>query len=214
MKPEVKAEVKRQEILKAVKTVLEDSTLSNQQELTAEELDKLSEAIISNFVEITPPVEPKRQLDPNSRKIEIEPGGREGGISKKPGNIKLDLRKALCTGIEVILTGAGVASCPWLVPLAALFILDKLDALLKAEIKERHAMVLWAIANYMDSGHWLIEDSLVLEVVNKEAVKYNRPEFTQSELVSILEKLEQMGCIKKLEENKWWLREEVEIIYR
>lgn len=142
----------------------------------------------------------------------IKPGGVGGGRSLKPGNIWLNWKKLLIVGSESILTIAGAASVPWLIPLAGLVVWNKVWSLLTIEIDERHAAVIWTLWKNRDKED-RIEHDKILNLVNEELIKYNRLPMDEKELNNILSDLEKMECIEKDEKNKWWLREWVKTVY-
>jgi len=144
--------------------------------------------------------------------LTIRSGGLGGGSSTKPGNIWLNWRKLLVDGSESILTVIGALAEPWLISLAGLVVWNKIWSMVTVEISERHAVVIWTMWLYRDSEN-CIEDQLILDLVNKELLKYNRPEMNRQELNMILEDLKKMECIEETEENKWWLREWVKVVY-
>jgi len=84
--------------------------------------------------------------------------------------------------------------------------------MLTIEITERHAVVIWTMWLNRDSEN-CIEGQLILDLVNKELSKYNRPQMNQQELDMVLKDLKKMECIEETEGNKWWLREWVKVVY-
>lgn len=138
--------------------------------------------------------------------------GLGGGSSTKPGNIWLNWKKLLVAGSESILTFIGAVAVPWLIPLAGLVVWNKIWSMLTIEISERHAVVIWTMWLNKDSEN-CIEHRLILNLVNQELLKYNRPQMNQQELDEVLKDLEKMECIEKTEGNKWWLREWVKVVY-
>jgi hypothetical protein len=199
MKLEERAEEKRKELTDIVKDVIQNYDIQNKEKIASE--------IINHFVNITPP-----EMEESWYFITIREGGLGGGSSTKPGNIWLNWRKLLVAGSESILTFIGAVAVPWLIPLAGLVVWNKIWSMLTIEISERHAVVIWTMWLNKDSEN-CIEHRLILNLVNQELLKYNRPQMNQQELDEVLKDLEKMECIEKTEGNKWWLREWVKVVY-
>jgi hypothetical protein len=199
MKLEKRAEEKRKELTDIVKDVIQNYDIQNK--------EKISSGIINHFLNVTPP-----EMELRIEFLTIRSGGLGGGSSTKPGNIWLNWRKLLVDGSESILTVIGALAVPWLISLAGLVVWNKIWSMVTVEISERHAVVIWTMWLYRDSEN-CIEDQLILDLVNKELLKYNRPEMNRQELNMILEDLKKMECIEETEENKWWLREWVKVVY-
>jgi len=198
VKLEERVEAKRREIIKIVKNTIAPH-FSNP--------DQLSIKIIDHFCEITPP-----EIDTTIYLLTIKPGGLGGARSSKLGNIRLNWKKLLIDGSEIILTISGAVVSPWLIPLAGLVVWNKVWSLLSIDIDERHAAVIWTMWKNRDDEN-CIENDKVLDLVNKELSEYNRPKMTEKELKDILKDLEEMECIERTEKNKWWLREWVKTTY-
>ncbi|MBC7129302.1 MAG: hypothetical protein H5T45_06200 [Thermoplasmatales archaeon] len=198
MKLEERAEEKRKELTDIVKGVIQNYDIQNKEEI--------SSGIINHFLKITPP-----EMELRMELIIIRQGGVGGGRSTKPGNIWLNWRKLLVEGSESILTVAGAIAVPWLIPLAGLVVWNKICSMLTIEITERHAVVIWTMWLNKDSEN-CIKGDVILNLVNKELSKYNRPKMNRRELHRILKDLKEMKCIEE-EGNKWWLREWVKVFY-
>lgn len=198
MNTEEQVESKMEELREVIKSLVYNHT-SNAGEF--------SERLIESFCVIKPP-EIAMTLD----FITMKPGGIGGGRSSKRGNIRLNWRKLIVDGSESILTITGAASIPWLIPLAGLVVWNKVWSLLSIEISERHAAVIWIMWNNRDGDNH-VQGNKILDLVNEEVLKYNRPMMDEMELKVILKDLEKMHCIKKTDGNKWWLREWVKAVY-
>jgi len=118
----------------------------------------------------------------------------------------------LVDGSESILTVAGAVAVPWLIPLAGLVVWNKIWSVLTVEITERHAVVIWTMWLNKDPEN-CVKGQAILNLVNKELSKYNRPKMNRRELNMVLEDLKKMECIEETEGNKWWLREWVKVDY-
>ena len=201
MKLEREAEKKREELQNIIKSSF------SQFNIYIENIHDISQKIIEKFTDITPP-----EIDITIHLITMEHWSR-GARSSKPGNIWLNWRKLLIDGAESILTITGAAIVPWLIPLAGLIVWNKVWSLLNIEIDERHAVVIWVMWRNRDKEN-CIKEREILDAVNDELKKYNRPEMSPKELEDILKDLEKMECIEKIQdENKWWLREWVKVAY-
>jgi len=200
MKLEERAKEKRKELTDIVKDVIQNYDIQNKEKIASE--------IIDHFLNITPP-----KMELRMEILTLKQGGVGGGSSTKPGNIWLNWRKLLVDGSESILTFIGAVAVPWLIPFAGLVVWNKIWSMLTIEITERHSVVIWTMWLNRDSEN-CIEDQLILDLVNKELSKYNRPQMNQQELDMLLKDLEKMKCIEKTEGNKWWLREWVKVVYQ
>ena len=201
MKLEEKAEEKRKELLKSVQDSIKMPSLSDQN------CAKISEQIINNFTDITPP-----EIEISFDLVIMRKGGMGGGRSNKPGNILLNWKKLLVNGSESILTIVGANAVPWLIPLAALIVWDKIYSASTIEISERHATLIWTLWKNCDEKK-CIEYKLIKDLVNWELGRYNRPKLEQKELDMLLKDLEKIECIEETDENKWWLREWVKVTF-
>jgi hypothetical protein len=199
VKLEERAKEKRKELTDIVKDVIQSYDIQNKEKIASE--------IIDHFLNITPP-----EMELRMEILTLKQGGVGGGSSTKPGNIWLNWRKLLVEGSESILTFIGAVAVPWLIPFAGLVVWNKIWSMLTIEITERHSVVIWTMWLNRDSEN-CIEGQLILDLVNKELSKYNRPQMNQQELDMLLKDLEKMKCIEKTEGNKWWLREWVKVVY-
>lgn len=198
MRPEERAEEKKQELLEIVKSSV-TPYISN--------AEQISKRIIDHFCIITPP-----EIDTRMELVTMRPGGMGGGRSLKPGNIWLNWRRLLIDGAESILTVVGAISIPWLIPLAGLVVWNKVWSSSSIEIDERHAVIIWAMWNNRDEEN-CIEIDKISDLVNEELRRYNRPMMNEEELNNMLKDLEKIECIKKTDGNKRWLREWVKAVY-
>ena len=207
MKIEKRAKGKREEITEIVKGVIHDYAIESGEEVTNSKVEEISSGIINHFVDITAP-----EVESKSDLLMIRRDVMGGGTSMKPGNIYLNWKKLFVDGSEAILTIAGTIALPWLIPLAGLVVLKKIQSILSVQITESQAAVIHTIWANRDTEN-SIKSEIVLDLVNLELSEYNRPEMSQKELNMILMDLEKMKCIEKINENKLWLREEVKVDY-
>lgn len=139
-------------------------------------------------------------------------GGIGGGESTKLANVCLNWRRLLIEGSESILAIAGANASPWLIPFAGLIVWNKIWSIFTIQITERHAVVIWTMWINVDTKK-CIEKDIILDLVNTELLKYNRPRMNREELDMILRDLVKMDCIEYTESTKLWLRESVNVAY-
>lgn len=179
--------------------------------LGVESSDRVATEVIRNFVTVTPPEQPRVEL----RAIVMDMGGREGGVSTKPGNILLSMRKLVTILAGGVLTIATSLEAPWIAVLAALVVWDSVWSGLQVELTEREAAIIWTMWLNRD-GENTIPDSSLLALVNGELSKYGRASLSHQQLADSLDRLKKIGCIKKSIKDCscWWLQEWVSIDYR
>lgn len=199
MKLEEKSEEKKKELLKSVQDSIKIPSLSDQN------CTEISEQIINYFTNITP-----SEIEVSYSFLTTSKGGLGGGTSIKPGNILLNWKKLLVDGSESILVIFGAIAAPWLIPLAALVVWDKIYSMSTIEISERHAILINTLWKNCDEEK-CIEYKSIKDLVNWELSRYNRSKLEQKELDMLLKDLEKMKCIEETDENKWWLREWVKV---
>ncbi len=184
-----------------------------ERELTAlisSEIPSLSEEdsnlIIEKFCKIEEPefIFP----EPESRMVFFTTGPNENEVSTiKPGNIVLNMKKLLLDSSEIVLTIAGVAATPYLIPLAALIIWNKVWSNIKIDSGENQAiviMLMWENRNVQDNT---IEESNAYSLFNQYLKTKNRNGLVIEDFRRVLTDLEKMKCIAKKDLTRWWLRE-------
>jgi len=129
------------------------------------------------------------------------------GRSIKPGNITLNMRRLLVDSAEIGLTVAGVISTPYLIPLAALIVWNKVWSNLKVDLDENHAMTIKLMWENCDTERNWIEEKKAYRLLNEYRASRNRTKIIFEEFKIILAELESMKCIEKTGANNWWLRE-------
>jgi hypothetical protein len=207
LKQDDRADEKRKEIVEIVKNVIINNVNHDVQENAHFNIQEISSRITDSFVQITPP-----EYEVSFELVTLRSGGVGGGSRTKPGNIFLNWRKLPVVSSDIILIASSLNS-HWLVPFAALVVWDRIWSLASIEITERDAVVIWNMWKNKDIDDYIKAED-VLKLVNKELSSYGRSEMMQQELEMILNNLESMKCIEKVEENKWWLREWVRIAYK
>ena len=164
---------------------------------------KVGEFILEHFIFV----------DRNESKknvIHISDKGMGGGISKKITNISLNWKKLIIDGSESIITIFGVSVYPILIPLAALVVWNKFYALMDIRLTELHAIMIFSLwKKYNDDDDNNFSTLKILQIVNDNLFTFNKPKIDVIQTNKILQDLLEIGCIKKVEENKFTLQEEV-----
>lgn len=204
MKLEKKAIEKQIEIIDFIKEIIQNYAIQNNEIIDELKVEKMSSEIFNYFISIIP-----TEIDISYKSLTIQSGGINGGRSIKPGNIWLNWKKLMIDGSESILAIIGTASLPWLIPFACLVIWSKIYSVMSIQITERHSVVIWAMW-FNRNQQYFIKKNKVMDLVNNELSKYNRPKMNQDELESILRDLVKMECITE-DKNNWILKESVKV---
>ena len=206
-------EAKRQEMLQAATTALEEIATANQQNLTSDSIEQIAQEVIKYF-EIIPSEETETEVDHDGRIVVLEnEAGMGGGVSIKPGNIQVNWKDAVKFMGEFVMSAATVAAEPWLLPFAAIVSIQSGQSVLSVKIQEKLAMVLWVISQKLPPDEAMSTEA-ILEAFNSELLNLNRSQIKEKELVIILEELEEIKCISKGVNNQWELQEKVVISYK
>ncbi len=174
------------------------------------DVDRIATSIRECLMEEEPKVAAADELDGGFESLSIRPGGVGSGASLKAGNVILDWKKLLVEGSESLFAIVGATAMPWLIPFVGLVVLNRVHSLLKVEISERHAAVVWTMWSHAGAQRVFEPDEL-LTLVNQEVVTFDRPIFSEQELETVLTELEKMRCIEKADAGAWRLREKVVI---
>ncbi|HJR01872.1 MAG TPA: hypothetical protein VKA83_09585 [Methylomirabilota bacterium] len=140
--------------------------------------------------------------------VRILPGGSGGGHSRKPRNLRLNLKNLFTLAAEGTLAGATVAGQPWTAPFAALLLWNSVYSRMKRDIQEREASVIWAM--WLNREKNKVPKDRVLAMVNAERVNHGRAPLSAKELNDSLALLKEMRCIKEDGKN-WLLTESVSV---
>ena len=196
---EEKGEAKRQEIEALMAGVLRKSGI-NQAELSAAE-------VVQEFADVTAPPE-EWEL------IVMDPGGRGGGSTRKPGNVILNLGKLVRAIASGTLAITGAMEAKWTLMVAALFTWNELWSSLSIEIGEDVACVAWALWISRDDSN-TVAKAEVSQAVTCERQRFGRQPLSAKEVEYALRDLVRMRCIKQSvnDPERWWLREWVNIKY-
>lgn len=158
--------------------------------------------VVDNFTSLVAPQNPPIVLE----MIVANRGGRSGGRSRKPGNILLNWRRLFGESPDLILTGAGVIATPWLIPLAALSIFNKLWANASIELTKEQATCLFAMWHRCDDHH-VIDHATAGASCRELFSVYLWPEPSDQLLCHIYQDLQTLRCIEPRGPNTFWLRE-------
>ena len=166
---------------------------------TAAGADRIVEELFDSFTWVSAPEEPPMEfmtLDSIRRR----------GRSLKPGNIILNAKALFAKVIEgtLVLRGAVLPKIDSLsLILAFLIILASIFELASLEIGELEAAVLWTMWLKRDDRNCVRSASLRAQV-NSQLSKFGKSPISQTELMSVRAKLQQMGCIKYLKVTDEW----------
>jgi hypothetical protein len=169
--------------------------------------EKIAERIVGAFIQITPPANEPARLD----LLTIPRMGAQGGSSRKPGNIFLNLRTLIEIVSNIALTVAGVAGQQWLIPLAGLHILNTLYSNSTVELDRNHAMAIYAMWTNRNREDRISRDN-ALSKTNGHMTFSGFFPLNEAEFSKVIDDLCEMGCIE-VENGMILLRERVKTIY-
>lgn len=191
-----------------------DARTAKREELVAiarEELGDLAEyadKLVDMFVELSPPQDPPMALE----LIQMNRGGRGGGRTRKPGNIRLNWRKLFNASPDLIFTGVGAVATPWLIPLAALSIFDKIWSQSAIELTKEQSTCLFAMWHRCDHSQELsMEEAFSCSQQLFTVYKWEGP--TDVQFGEIIDELKRLRCIESKGEGRLWLKEWVSSPY-
>jgi hypothetical protein len=161
-----------------------------------------AETLIERFASISPPLDPPVFLE----MIVADRSGRGGGRSRKLGNILLNWRTLFRDSPDLILTGVGSFAQPWLIPLAALSIFNKLWAQSSIELTKEQATCLFAMWHRSDQNHMIDRDE-AFSCCKELFSVYQWPEPSDASFSVIIGDLKSLGCVELRDGGKIWLRE-------
>lgn len=172
------------------------------------ERDKvMASQIVDSFCSLTPPQDPPVVM----HFITMNSRGYDGGESRKPGNLRLNWRKLLADSPDIGLNIAGVVATPYLVPLAALSLWNKLWGHSAIQLSKEHATVLYAMWQGRDTKN-RIANSQAFEKAGVLFSVYQWPSLDKHAFEHILVELERIECIE-CEDESIWLCEWVKTTY-
>lgn len=168
--------------------------------------------IVDKFCEFSPPVELASSGTSFHLIHSFNPGGIGGAKSIKPGNILFNWKKLFTLSASSTFSTLSASAHPYLIPLAALMIWIHLWSQMNIKLSERHAALIWSLwTNCRDNLSMKVED--LLEALNENFARYDRPNVKSTELLSLIDDLEKIRCLK-VRQNVIWLTENVRLDYK
>ena len=160
------------------------------------------------FARLTPPTLPEVTFE----RITLESLGRDGGSSRKPGNIFLHWQKLMALVPDATIAVAGAVTAPaWLLPFIGLYVWNKLWCSAKEELSEAEATTILALWKNKDASNRIsCEDGYKKTNLQRHAM--HLPELSWSAYNDVINRLLRMECIK-MTDGVIWLREWVCISY-
>jgi hypothetical protein len=134
------------------------------------------------------------------------------GSSIKAENLFLDMRKLFVTTAEMALGILGSLATPWALLLVGIVALDSYSSILKVDLSEQEAVVLWTMWQRRDQQNCLPQNDL-WGFVNDTLTQKNRGSLSPSDLDRALNRLREVKCIERLPDRPgiWRVRERVRL---
>ena len=183
--------------------------VTDMRSLLGDDVSEHAERLVNAFCSVNPPLEPPMVIE----MITLHSGGRRGGNTRKPGNIILNWRRLVQDSADLVLTGAGVAATPWLIPLAALSIFNKLWSHSGIEVSREQAACLFAMWHHRDENNRIEIDRAHAESDALFDV-FTWPSLERAGFEAVLQDLVQMRCVELPDAKTIWLREWVRTSYQ
>lgn len=172
--------------------------------------DDSARMLVKHFAAIAPP---DSELVASSSRVDMDAGGRGGGVSVKPGNVRLNMRQLVSAIASGVLTVVGAVQLPWTAVFGALVIWNNLFAASRVALSESDASVLWTLWLNRDDENTVAEAGL-LGRVNEERRRHGRADLAQRDLDESLQRLSRLQSIERAaDKSRWWLREWVSVKY-
>ena len=169
--------------------------------------EQIAEIIIASYARITPPSRGPIVI----QMLTMDSMGRNGGSSHKLGNIFLNLKNLIEFIPDVVLTGAGIAGQPWVIPFAGLHIWITLWKSSGIDLDKNHAMAIYAMWTHRNPQNRISEDDAYART-NEHLISCGFPTLNKTEFTKVVDALCGMECIE-LDSGIIWLREWVKITY-
>ena len=164
--------------------------------------EELAQNVVAAFCDVSEPEE-----DHTISLILTDGTGRGGGVSRKPGNIRLNWRRLFETVPSIVLVGAADYTKPWMYVLAALLIWKEMKAHCALQLSAEHAIAMHAMWDNCD-GRRRISEVDALEATNKKLSEYDFNPLSMANFIKLVDHLDQMECVE-LRTGDIWLREQV-----
>lgn len=143
-----------------------------------------AESLIDSFCRLSPPQDPPALLE----MITWNHGGRNGGRTRKPGNILLNWKKMVREFSDFVLIGASSIEQHWLIPFAALSIFNKLWSHATIELSKEHATCLFAMWHRCNDEHEIDRD-MAFQACNELFSVFHWPALEDGQFSAILHDL-------------------------
>jgi hypothetical protein len=168
----------------------------------------LAHLVVEAFAELSPPEDSKGYM----HLIVLSVAKLPTAESRKAGNIYLNWKKLIEIVPDGALAAAGAATGPsWLIPLAGLYIWNKLWCGVHEKLTDVEATVILALWKNRNIKNKISEDE-GYEKTNALRLGLNLPELSRASYEEAISRLLKMKCVKL--ENGWlWLREWVRVSY-
>lgn len=172
------------------------------------------ETLVRAFARLTAPEEPE-EAEFTLGYITLDAVSNQGE-SRKPGNLFLNWRKLFDLGPDTVLAGIGAATAsaavqPWAIPLAALYIWNKVWRGAEEPLTEVDACILLALWQNRNSENKITEADGEVHT-NALRSKQGLSALSVSEYAKALSRLAKLECIE-LSDGVVWLREWIKVKY-
>jgi len=156
----------------------------------------------SAFCRISPPLDPPQV----AHMMLLHDSGREGGLTRKPGNILLNWRNLYRESGDLVLSVAGAGLSKWLIPFAALSVWNKVYTHSTIDITKEQAVIIFSLWRDCDSKH-IADIEKGFNAANSLFIGYGWPKISKSHYTQILKELAKLKCIKLIDVKSVWLCE-------
>lgn len=171
-----------------------------------------AEKLISAFTRLSPP----ESESPKIHLITISSSFKPGAISRKPGNILLNWRKLIDFVPDTALAGIGAATAtaaaqPWVIPLAAFYVWNKVWRGAEEKLTDVEACILLALWRNRNSENKVKEDDGFMHT-NALRSSVQQPAISLGDYTNALTRLARLECVE-IEDGVVWLREWIRVKY-
>jgi hypothetical protein len=174
--------------------------------LEAEEVD----SVVSTFATLSAP----EVEEPRIGYITIDSVSRPEATSRKPGNIVLNWRKLIDLVPDTALAGLGAATgstavLPWAIPLAGLYIWNKVWRAAEEKLTEVEASIVLALWKNRNPDHKVIEAD-GFTYTNTLRTNVGQSPLTLGQYTEGVTRLARIECVE-IEDGVIWLREWIRV---
>jgi hypothetical protein len=165
-----------------------------------------AKSLVDAFADITPPELPGLEL------ITINSLYRPTARSRKPGNLLLNWRKLMDIVPDVTLASAGAVGLPvWAIPLAALYVWNKVWRGTSEEFTQTEATIILALWKNRNGENRISEDD-GFSKTNSVRTATGLSPLTRGDYIEAIDRLIRIQCIE-LTNGIIWLREWIRVKY-